>query len=66
MNILAFDTTLGACSAAVAIRGNDGVRVIGAYELRNREHAEVLMPMIGRVLEEAALTYDELDAASIK
>ncbi len=61
MNILAFDTTLGACSAAVARREN----VFGAFELRNREHDEVLMPMIGGVLDEAALKYDDLDAIAV-
>ena len=65
MNILALDTTLGACSAAVARRENGGSRVIGAFELREREHAEVLMPMIGRVLDEAALTYKDLDAIAV-
>jgi len=65
VNILAFDTTLGACSAAVARSGNGGFRVFGAYELRNREHAEVLMPMIGGVLDEAGLAYDGLDAIAV-
>jgi len=63
--ILAFDTTLGACSVAVSKRGNDGSRVIGSFELRTREHAEVLLPMIGGVLDEAALSYDELEAIAV-
>ena len=65
MNILAFDTTLGACSAAIARRGNGGSRIFGACELREREHAEVLIPMIGGVLDEADLEYDDLDAIAV-
>lgn len=65
MNILAFDTTLGACSAAVARRGNGDCQVFGAFELRHREHAEVLMPMIGGVLDEAALAYADIDAIAV-
>lgn len=65
MNILAFDTTLGACSAAVARAGNGEPELFSAFEFRNREHAEVLMPMIGRVLDEAGLTYDSLEAIAV-
>lgn len=65
MNILALDTTLGACSAAIARRENGEAVVIGAYELREREHAEVLMPMIGGVLDEAALAYEDIGAIAV-
>lgn len=65
MNILALDTTLGACSAAIARRENGVAVVTGAFELRAREHAEVLLPMIGRVLDEAALTYQDMSAIAV-
>jgi tRNA threonylcarbamoyl adenosine modification protein YeaZ len=61
VNILALDTTLGACSAAVA-RGSE---LFSAYELRNREHAEAIVPMMTRVMDEAGLTYDALDAIAV-
>lgn len=60
--ILAFDTALGACSAAVAEAAPDGsCRVLaGKFEVRNRGHAEVLLPMIEQVLQDAGCTYTDL------
>ena len=60
--ILAFDTALGACSVAVAQCGQDGsCRVLArAFEVRNRGHAEVLMPMIEQVLQDAGCAYTDL------
>jgi tRNA threonylcarbamoyladenosine biosynthesis protein TsaB len=55
--VLAFDTTLGACSVAL-VRGDrivaDRTATIG------RGHAEALIPMIGAVLEAASATYAEI------
>ena len=67
MNILALDTTLGACSAAVARTGTGAYapKVFSAYELRTREHAEAIVPMMTRVMDEAGLAYDELDAIAV-
>ena len=65
MNILALDTTLGACSAAVARGGGGAPEVFSAYELRDREHAESIVPMITRVMDEAGLSYDALDAIAV-
>jgi tRNA threonylcarbamoyladenosine biosynthesis protein TsaB len=61
MNILALDTTLGACSAAVVCDGE----IFSAYELRSREHAEAIMPMIAQVLDEASLGYEALGAIAV-
>jgi tRNA threonylcarbamoyladenosine biosynthesis protein TsaB len=67
MNILAFDTCLGACSAAVLLDEQAG-------EPRNRAwrhermatgHAERLMPMIEEVLREAGRTVGSLDAIAV-
>jgi tRNA threonylcarbamoyladenosine biosynthesis protein TsaB len=61
MNILALDTTLGACSAAVVCDGE----IFSTYELRSREHAEAIMPMIAQVLDEASLGYEALGAIAV-
>src|SRR5262245_39438120 len=50
MNILAFDTCLGAVSVAVRWRGPDGWLWREACELRSAGHAERLMPMIAEVM----------------
>lgn len=60
MNILALDTSLGACSAAV-------LRTAGPRQLRTlyaempRGHAEALMPMVEEILAEAELGPRHLD-----
>ncbi len=65
MNILALDTTLGACSAAV-VRGEGAEpEIFSTFELRTREHAEAVVPMIARVMNEAGLGYDALDAIAV-
>lgn len=61
MNILALDTALGACSAAVISDGE----IFSAYELRSREHAEAIMPMISQVMEQASLGYEALGAIAV-
>jgi tRNA threonylcarbamoyladenosine biosynthesis protein TsaB len=61
MNILALDTSMGACSAAV-LRANGVSRALFAREaLMTRGHAEALMPMIAEVMEEARLDFGALD-----
>lgn len=59
---LAFDTALGACSVAVVQRELEGRCTVlaSSFEDRNRGHAEVLMPMIERVLEQAGCGYTDL------
>lgn len=65
MNVLALDTTLGACSAAVA-HGNPAAPTIrGRFELREREHAEAIVPMIEAALADAAMPYESLDAIAV-
>jgi tRNA threonylcarbamoyladenosine biosynthesis protein TsaB len=61
MNILALDTSMGACSAAV-LREGSGARGLFAREaLMARGHAEALMPMIAEVMDEARLDFAGLD-----
>jgi tRNA threonylcarbamoyl adenosine modification protein YeaZ len=61
MNILALDTSMGACSAAVFRQRGDARAVFSRYELMNRGHAEALMPMMAEVMEEAGLSFGDLD-----
>jgi tRNA threonylcarbamoyl adenosine modification protein YeaZ len=67
MNILALDTSMGACGAAV-LQADAGSRRIAAREEKMvRGHAEALMPMVAEVMEEAGLNFAALDliAASL-
>jgi tRNA threonylcarbamoyladenosine biosynthesis protein TsaB len=61
MNILALDTSMGACSAALlAVDG--GVRTLVLREaLMARGHAEALMPMVAEVMQESGTAFAELD-----
>jgi tRNA threonylcarbamoyladenosine biosynthesis protein TsaB len=61
MNILALDTSMGACSAAV-LRADGGARGLFAREATMaRGHAEALMPMVVEVMEEAGVAFANLD-----
>jgi tRNA threonylcarbamoyladenosine biosynthesis protein TsaB len=60
MRLLAIDTALGACSAAVF--NNEWVGVLAHETLAmTRGHAEALMPLIARVLLRAKVTVGDLD-----
>jgi tRNA threonylcarbamoyladenosine biosynthesis protein TsaB len=66
MNILAFDTCFGACSAAAGVGlGAAGERIESAFELRETGHAEALMPMIETVMRRAGLAFAELDRIAV-
>jgi tRNA threonylcarbamoyladenosine biosynthesis protein TsaB len=61
MNILALDTSMGACSAAV-LRSDGAARDFSArLERMARGHAEALMPMVAEIMAETGLTFAELD-----
>jgi tRNA threonylcarbamoyladenosine biosynthesis protein TsaB len=64
MRVLAIDTALEACSAAVLDTERAGV---GAHESLPmlRGHAEALIPLIERVLERARLTFPEIDRIAV-
>lgn len=58
MNVLAFDTCLGALSVAVRWRDGSGAwRLREAFELRSSGHAERLFPMIAEVMDGAGLAF---------
>lgn len=60
MLILAFDTTMGACSAAV-YDSAAGVVMAEACEEMERGHAERLAPMISEVMKTARVEFNQLD-----
>jgi tRNA threonylcarbamoyladenosine biosynthesis protein TsaB len=62
MKLLAVDTALGACSAAVL--DNDSV-LAHRYEAMARGHAERLAPMVREVMEESGLQFSELERLAV-
>jgi tRNA threonylcarbamoyladenosine biosynthesis protein TsaB len=62
MNILGFDTSMGACSAAVAAgAGSGAARLFRRFEAMDRGQAERLMPMIEEVLRDSGLRLSDID-----
>ncbi len=62
MKILGVDTALGACSVAVT----DGDAVLAHhFEIMARGHAEVLAPMVERMMAAAGLSFAELDRLAV-
>lgn len=60
--ILAIDTTLGACSAAIVV---DGQVLARNKEVRARGHVERLLPMIEDVRLQAEITLSDLDFIAV-
>lgn len=60
--LLAIDTCLGACSAAVAV---GGIVRAACYEERRTGHAEAVVPMIQRVLAEAGVAPKDLERIAV-
>jgi tRNA threonylcarbamoyladenosine biosynthesis protein TsaB len=66
MNILAFDTCLGAVSAAVRWRSQRGEWLLREqYEACTTGHAERLFPMIAGVMEGAGLAFSAIDRIAV-
>ncbi len=63
MRLLALDTCLDACSAAVA--DCESGRVAGHWEAMRQGHAERLFPMLQTVLAEAGLTLDQIERIAV-
>jgi tRNA threonylcarbamoyladenosine biosynthesis protein TsaB len=64
MLILAIDTALDACAAAVLDTGTSKLIAMEAQPMK-RGHAEALMPLIGRVMKEAGLPFAALDRIAV-
>lgn len=64
MRVLAIDTALEACSAAVLDTARAGI-IAHETQAMARGHAEALMPLIARVLDRADLHFDELDRIAV-
>lgn len=60
MKILAIDTATEACSAALYIDGE----ITHEYQLAPREHTQLLLPMVDRLMVSAGLSINQLDALS--
>ena len=61
MTLLAFDTSMAACSAAV---WRDGI-VARRFQAMSRGHAEALFPMIREVMTEAGISFADLSAIAV-
>ncbi|KRP95231.1 tRNA threonylcarbamoyladenosine biosynthesis protein TsaB [Bradyrhizobium yuanmingense] len=64
MLILAIDTALEACAAAV-LDTDAGELLARESQLMKRGHAEALMPMIARVMQSAGLSFTSLDRIAV-
>lgn len=68
MRVLAIDTALGACSAAVLDTAHgvlDGGIIASESLPMLRGHAEALMPLIARVMQASALAFADLDRVAV-
>ena len=64
MLVLAIDCALDACSAAV-LDSQAGAIVASQSRIMTRGHAEALMPLIARVMDEAAIEFTALDRVAV-
>ena len=64
MLILAIDTALDACAAAVLDTGANRLIAVESQTMK-RGHAEALMPLIARVMKESALPFAALDRIAV-
>jgi tRNA threonylcarbamoyladenosine biosynthesis protein TsaB len=64
MLILAIDTALDACAAAVLDTGTSKLIAMESRAMK-RGHAEALMPLIARVMKESALPFAALDRIAV-
>jgi tRNA threonylcarbamoyl adenosine modification protein YeaZ len=64
VRVLAIDTALAAC--AVAVFETDGARMLARESLAMaRGHAEALLPLIARVMDEAGIEFSALDRIAV-
>jgi len=61
MNVLALDTSMGACSAALLRHDGGGHALFARQETMARGHAEALMPMVADIMSEGGTDFAALD-----
>ena len=64
MRVLAIDTALGACAAAV-LDSQAGAILASESVAMQRGHAEAIMPMIARVMDQARCEFSDLDRIAV-
>ena len=64
MRVLAIDTALEACAAALLDTGTGKVLAIESQAMK-RGHAEALMPLIARVMKQSGLPFTALDRIAV-
>jgi len=64
MRVLAIDTALAACSAAV-LDTAAGALLAAESQVMNRGHAEAIMPVIAKVMDEAGVDFPSLDRIAV-
>ncbi len=64
MLILAIDTALDACAAAVLDTAANGLIAHESHPMK-RGHAEALMPLIARVMKQSGLSFAQLDRVAV-
>jgi tRNA threonylcarbamoyladenosine biosynthesis protein TsaB len=64
MRVLAIDTALGACAAAV-LDSRAGAILSGESQSMTRGHAEALMPLIARVMDAGRCEFSDLDRIAV-
>lgn len=64
MRVLAIDTALAACSAAVLDTISDSI-IAGESLPMQRGHAEALMPLIARVMQRGELAFSDIDRVAV-
>src|ERR1700726_1325981 len=64
MRVLAIDCALDACAAAV-FESRTGAIIASQTRIMVRGHAEALMPLIARVMDEAEVEFAELDRIAV-
>jgi tRNA threonylcarbamoyladenosine biosynthesis protein TsaB len=65
MRVLAIDTALAACSAAVLDTDHGGGVLASDSLSMTRGHAEALMPLIYRVMQRSELTFPDIDRVAV-
>jgi tRNA threonylcarbamoyladenosine biosynthesis protein TsaB len=64
MRVLAIDTALAACSAAVLDTEHGGILASDSLSM-TRGHAEALMPLIDQVMQRAQMSFADLDRVAV-